>query len=119
MVEHAWSPVTYYLTGVVLPDKLEGENKIPDNQTMPPEEKLKKNAEMFDNAISIVNSHLCDKEYDGFFIKPSGIACLDVEQPYDDHKHLQVSRSFETMTFSGSTELILSCSANMQSSGTT
>ena len=62
-IEHAWSPRSNDLTGVVLPATLDGDNKPPSQQTgLSTDDVLRKEAVIHDAAMAIVSGHWADKD---------------------------------------------------------
>lgn len=85
MIEHAWSPVTNFLVGVIIPNKLEGDQKAPDEMSgLSSEERTEKNAQVYDKAIQVLNSHLEKKRYDGFPIQSKGVPCIPSPPYYEE-----------------------------------
>lgn len=63
-IEHAWAPLSRWLTGVTLPRMLDGESLPPSQQNdLTDKEVEKKEADVFDNAIDV-----CAKYWDSIII---------------------------------------------------
>ncbi|XP_062515262.1 uncharacterized protein LOC134190768 [Corticium candelabrum] len=86
-VEHAWSPLSSSLAGVILPASLPGEMS-PWQQKLDDIEKEKKIADVFDNALKVLDSYWNAISYDGFPVTSSSVMCLEKPSPYNDHSKL-------------------------------
>ena len=78
-IEHAWSLLSQSLTGVTLPNHLPGECP-PIEQKLGAVELHAKEAEVFDNAIGILNGYWNGKSFDGHPIKSVAVKCIDSSQ---------------------------------------
>ena len=91
MIEHAWSPLSKFLSGVTLPITLENEDKPPCQQSNLNASQLRvKEAAVFDKAINTLNSYWNGRTWDGFNIQSEGIECTGVDpEPYNDYDDVQ------------------------------
>jgi hypothetical protein len=87
-IEHAWSPTTNHLTGVLAPATLPDETLPPFKQSaLSKEEVREKEIKVFDNAIEMFASHWRGKTYDGWPMIPIGVPSdpLLEKKTYKDH----------------------------------
>ena len=85
-IEHAWSPLSNALTGVVLPAVLPGEDKSHNKQSALTKEEMRcKNAQMLDNAGKLLKAHWEKLRYDNNAVVPIPIKSVsDNSEPYND-----------------------------------
>ncbi len=84
-----WGPCTTALTGVYLPDTLPGEDWPPCSKGLPPDEKKRKEAAVFDSAMERVGIYLDDVKYNGHRVTTSFVPSNSSECHYDDHSHVK------------------------------
>ena len=85
-IEHAWSPLSNKLTGVVIPAVLDGEDLPPNKQTgLSKEEINEKSAKMLDNASKTLKEYWDNLHYDGYAVVPVAVKSSDQTGSYDDH----------------------------------
>ena len=76
MIEHAWAPVTKWLVGLTLSEKVPGEATAPDRQTQLSDDELKeKETIVLENAMKNIEKCLQNREFDGFPVKTSSVRC--------------------------------------------
>ena len=78
-IEHLWSPMSKRLASVIFSAKAEGDTKPPSSLSrITAEEKTKKEAEVFDRAISeLCQVHWKDAEFDTFKVHAIPVLCND------------------------------------------
>ena len=75
-IEHAWSPRSNDLTGLVLPATLPGEDRPPSKQPhLSDDQVLEKEAIIHDHAIGLVASYWKDKTFDGHPVESICVPC--------------------------------------------
>ena len=84
-IEHAWSPLSNALTGVILPATLDGEEKPPNKQNISIEQRRIKEAEMLDNASQLLVKYWEGMTYDTYPVIPISIPSKEGECRYSDH----------------------------------
>lgn len=87
-IEHAWSPLSDALAGVILPPNIHGEEKAPCQQKLSKEEKTQKEAVVFDTAMRRLNEYWNNLKFDGFDVKSLYQPCLEEGGPTRDHSHI-------------------------------
>jgi hypothetical protein len=76
-IEHLWSPLSNFLTGVFLKATLP-EEKPPNEQTgISNEVKKEKECLIYDQAVSDLNSYWHNRKFDSFTINSRGVKCAD------------------------------------------
>ena len=91
-IEHGWSPLSAWLAGVSLSNKLPGEDKPPAEQSgLSTEELATKEKLVFDNALKELGSYWNGKEYDGFPVEAIAVTSNDcpVDQVYNDYESVK------------------------------
>ena len=88
MVEHAWAPLTRALTGVTLPNTLDGEAKAPADQTnLTTEEVCEKEIKVFDCAIDILNGYWSEVTFDGYPVHSIKVPCGEIHHNEKDENY--------------------------------
>ena len=99
-IEHAWSPVSGELAGVVLPDKLPEETLPPAKQSkLSGDQRRSKEATLFDSNLDVVNNILDGKSFDGQPITSIKVPCDDCRSIHvgDQEYKLQHYNDYETV----------------------
>ena len=85
-IEHLWSPLSKHLSSAILPSVLEEDLVEPNKQGIEVDEKRKKEAKVFDNAMSLVTQqYWAEKTFSGSQITTAFKNCEKQEQPYNDY----------------------------------
>ena len=86
-IEHAWSPLSACIAGVTLPANLPDEEP-PWKQNLEGDDLLKKEVDVFDQAVQKLNSYWNGTSYDSFPVSSRGIPCSAYPSPYNCHPKL-------------------------------
>ena len=92
-IEHAWSPLSSALSGVVLPATLPDESLPPCKQGIPSAEQKEKEAKVSDNAMRRLDEYWCNVNFDGFKVSSSHQPCLENGTPHNAEVHDLLSKS--------------------------
>ena len=89
-IEHKWSPCSKWLAGVSIPACLPGESMPPAKQSLGTEDKLKKENEVFDNALDIIQCYWNGKVHDDFKVTsvPVKSDTVPMNTAYSDVKNM-------------------------------
>ena len=83
-IEHAWSPLSNALTGVILPAIIPGKEPPPNKQKLTAEQQREKEATMLDNASTMLVTYWKHLRYDGNAVVPIPIESNGTGH-YKDH----------------------------------
>lgn len=75
MIEHAWSPLSRYLAGVILSPNLAGEDNPPYQQKLSPELLKEKELLVFDSAIRELHRYWNGRKWNNFDITAFHVEC--------------------------------------------
>ncbi|XP_070176491.1 uncharacterized protein [Littorina saxatilis] len=91
-IEHAWSPISGELAGLVLPDRLVGERFPPSRQKLGGQERREKEAILFDSNLAVLSNVLESKTFDGHQVRPVKVPCTTTVpglQRYNDYENVK------------------------------
>ena len=89
-IEHAWSPLSNLLAGVVFSPMMERDSKPPCQQsTLTLDQLREKEFSVFDKALSDLHSYWKDFEFDGNPVKIEQIKCGEDNLKWDDLENAQ------------------------------
>ena len=87
-IEHLWAPLSKQLTGVILPDRLDGEVPPSKQTNLSAEQRRRKEGDVFDVAMATLNEYWDGSQFDGHRVNCRYQSCLDAEAPYTDYEEI-------------------------------